>query len=441
MRDGLQQDNEASLPSVYQPAAETPATPPLTGRERFEIVVIGAGLTGLSAALHAANLGATVAVVEANDIGTGASGRSFGQVVPYLKHEPAHAFKLFGNDLGGRLVATAAGGPAFVFGLIEKHQIACEAVSTGLIFAAHSREGLEKLEHRAAFWRERGVAVNMLDRDGTARAIGGGDYPGALLDHRGGSLNSLAFARGLARVAINSGATIFSQSPVHAIRPGRSTSWQVAAGSGTIAADKVLICTNAYRNQLVPGVTNCVLPIRVHQAASEPLTVEAAHDILPGGQALTDTRRLPSGVRLTRDRRLVVTVEGPIFASAGAKVQGAEQRIAHLFPRLGAVNWSTSWSGWIDMAPDQYPRIFESAPGILAGLGLSGRGLALGPLLGRDLARRAVGTHADDLSFDVAGPHAGPRWHPGAKVVVGGVALQRRWLDRLDAWRTARQTT
>lgn len=440
MRDGLQQDNEASLPSVYRPAAETPSTRPLTGHEHFDTVVIGAGLTGLSAALHAAKLGASVAVVEANDIGTGASGRSFGQVVPYLKHEPAHALKSFGKDLGGRLVATAAGGPAFVFGLIEDYQIPCEAVWTGLIFAAHSQQGLEKLEQRAAFWRERGVAVDMLDRYATARAIGGGDYPGALLDHRGGSLNSLAFARGLARAALNNGAAIFSHSPVHAISRGGTTAWTVAAGSGTIAADKILICTNAYRNQLVPGVGNCVLPIRVHQVASEPLAAEAAGAILPGGQALTDTRRLPSGVRLTRDRRLVVTVEGPLFASAGANLQGAARRIAHLFPRLGPATWSTSWSGWIDMAPDQYPRIFAPAPGIWAGLGLSGRGLALGPLLGRDLARLAAGTHVDELSFDVAGPHAGPRWPPGAKIVVGGVALQRRWLDRFDTWRAARRT-
>jgi sarcosine oxidase len=438
MRDGLLHDNETSLPQVYRAGVDDLPTRVLTGCERADLAIVGAGLTGLSAALHAARLGMTVAVVEANGIGTGASGRSFGQVVPYLKHEPGHALKLFGETLGERLVTAAASGPDFVFELIKTYQIACEAVQGGLIFAAHSSEGLERLTQRAAFWQKRGSTIDILDRNKTSQAIGGGDYPGALLDHRGGTLNSFAFTVGLARAAAMNGVGLFCRSPAEAIRRHGATSWELKTDSGTLIADKILVCTNAYRNDLAPGVGAHVLPIRVHQVASEPLRAEIASTILPGGRALTDTRRLPSGVRVTRDGRLVVTIEGPMFSTGGANLKHAAARITGLFPHLDRVTWQASWSGWIDMAPDQYPRIIEAAPGILVGLGLSGRGLALGPLLGRDLARRAAGAHSDELAFHVVGPQDGPRWPVGAKAIAGGAALQRKWMDRIDVWHERR---
>ncbi|MDH2343594.1 FAD-binding oxidoreductase [Bradyrhizobium sp. SSUT77] len=438
MRDGLLHDNDTSLPEVYTKGVDDSPTRVLTGCERADVAIVGAGLTGLSAALHAARLGMTVAVVEANGIGTGASGRSFGQVVPYLKHEPGHALKLFGETLGERLVTAAASGPDFVFELIKTYQIACEAVQGGLIFAAHSSEGLERLTQRAAFWQKRGSTIDILDRDKTSQAIGGGDYPGALLDHRGGTLNSFAFTVGLAHAAAMNGVGLFCRSPAEAIRRHGATSWELKTGSGTLIADKILVCTNAYRNDLAPGVGAHVLPIRVHQVASEPLRAEIASTILPGGRALTDTRRLPSGVRVTRDGRLVVTIEGPMFSTGGANLKHAAARIAGLFPHLGRVTWQSSWSGWIDMAPDQYPRIIEAAPGIMVGLGLSGRGLALGPLLGRDLARRVAGAHSDELAFPVVTPQDGPRWPMGANAIASGAALQRRWMDRIDVWRERR---
>ncbi len=165
------------------------------------------------------------------------------------------------------------------------------------------------------------AAVDTLDRERTLQAIGGGDYPGALLDHRGGTLNSFAFAVGLARAAAMNGVRLFCHSPVEAIRRHGPTSWHLKTGSGALIADRVLICTNAYRNDLASGIGTRVLPIRVHQAASEPLPAEIASTILAGGRALTDTRRLPSGVRVTADGRLVVTIEGPALLGGRRKSQ------------------------------------------------------------------------------------------------------------------------
>ncbi|GBD48735.1 NAD(P)/FAD-dependent oxidoreductase [Methylopila sp. Yamaguchi] len=435
MRDHLLEDDAASLPSVYADDGERPDAILHRPLPRMaDVAIVGAGLTGLAAALHLAEHGASVVVLDANDVGTGGTGRSFGQVVPYLKLEPAHAERHFGPEIGGRLIAAAGDGPDYVYGLIETYQIACEAVRNGLLFAAHTPEGAERLAGRAAYWRARGAAVELLDRAGTAAAVGGGSYPGALLDRRGGTLNPLALARGLARAAANAGASIVVRALVRSVTQ-RGGGWEVATTQGATVAKTVLVCTNAYRNGLAGQAGDCVQPIRVHQAVSKALPAELAARVLPGRQALTDTRRLPSGLRVTRSGRLIATVEGPTFGHGSGGATGyASERIARLFPFLPPISWDARWSGWIDMALDQYPRIYESAPGLYAGLGLSGRGLALGPMLGRDLARKALGANADDLAFPVSNPRD-HRWFRGAKVAIKGEVWKRKLYDRLDEWR------
>ncbi|MGH7211644.1 MAG: NAD(P)/FAD-dependent oxidoreductase, partial [Acetobacteraceae bacterium] len=153
------------------------------------VAVIGGGFTGLSAALHVAEAGGDVAVLEAKDIGWGASGRAFGQVVPYLKHDHSGVIAHFGPERGNTLIDAAADGPDFVFGLIERHRIACDAVRTGLLFAAHSSAGRRVLEGRARYWEARGAPVRMLDAHATEAAIGSSAYDASCLDERGGHLN------------------------------------------------------------------------------------------------------------------------------------------------------------------------------------------------------------------------------------------------------------
>jgi glycine/D-amino acid oxidase-like deaminating enzyme len=433
-------DDPGALPrTAYSDAAPpAPPAPSLAGDISVDIAVIGAGFTGLSAALHAAEAGARVAVLEAHEIGWGASGRNFGQVVPYLRHEPGHVLRRLGPDWGERLIQAAASGADLVFDLIMRHGIECQAIRNGLIFAAHKPSALLRLESRAAFWRDRGAELPMLGPAASAAAIGGGAYWGALLEPRGGVINALGYVRGLARAAIKTGATIHTRSRARGISRHGSR-WRVATPTGVVATDAVLICTGAYNDDVWPGLQRTMIPVRAYQLVSRPIADNLRGGILPGGRALTDTRNLISGVRLHADGRLHVSGDGPPFGLERRPGHATSaRRILSLFPQLGSVEFEQHWSGWLDMTPDQFPRLYEPAGGILAGLGYSGRGIALATIMGRELARRAMGAGPSDFLFPISDVRPIPlRWL--ARGVVHGLMTLYRFQDTLDAARFGRR--
>ncbi len=164
--------------------------------------------------MHLAEAGVDVAVLEANEIGWGASGRAFGQVVPYLKLGHTAILRHYGAERGQRMIDAVAAGPDLVFELINRHGIECWPVRTGLIFAAHSAAGRRDLEHRTAYWQNRGAPVEMLHGTRCAEAIGSPLYQAASLDRRGGNINPFAYARGLAHAAVAAGAVIHTQARV-----------------------------------------------------------------------------------------------------------------------------------------------------------------------------------------------------------------------------------
>ena len=393
----------ADPPRVYADrAAPPPAATVLEAETRAAIAVIGAGFTGLSAALHLAEAGADVALIEAREVGWGASGRAFGQVVPYLKHGHAHVLAHYGAERGQRIVDAVAAGPALVNGLIEHHAIACDVLCTGLLFGAHSPAGRHGLETVAAYWRGRGASVEMLDAGASAAAVGSGYYQAALLDRRGVHLNPLAYARGLAHAAARVGVRFFPNTPVHGLtREGRD--WVLAVPGGRIRAGAVVIATNAYATDLWPGLRRGFVPIRGHAMVSAPLSDNQRRGILPGGQPLTDTRRLFSGVRVLAGGQLHVSLDGPAFGPERTPFRAmAEQRVAHLYPWLGPLTWQEDWSGWIAVTPDHFPRVHELAPGVFAGMGYSGRGIAAATIIGRDIALHLRGVAEAELVFPLS---------------------------------------
>src|SRR5271170_7425509 len=197
------------MPNLYQDTAE-PAMPlpALDGDGRADVVIVGGGFTGLSTALSLAEKGASVIVLEAREPGWGASGRNGGQVNPGLKHEPEEIEHHFGRDLGRRMVSLSGGAPDRVFALVRELQIRCEANQGGTIRAAFSKSSAKFLRRATMAWKDRGAPVELLEREAIARATGADRYLCGALDRRGGSLNPLGYARGLADAAIQAGAAI-----------------------------------------------------------------------------------------------------------------------------------------------------------------------------------------------------------------------------------------
>ncbi len=425
-------DDPAALPSAYlRAAAPPPEAPPLAGAATAEVAIVGGGFSGLSAALHLAERGVSVILLEARDLATGGSGRAFGQVVPYAKHGEAHILRHFGNAAGTRLIEALGRGPDLVWELIDRHGIACDDRRSGLIFAAHAASAEGGLRDRAAFWQARGAPVEMLDAGQCAALIGSHRYATAMIDRRGGHINPLAYAFGLAHAAARAGVRLHAQSRVTSLAQDGG-GWRLLTDAGAVRAGRIVICAGAYADDLWPGLRQTVIPIRAHQLVTVPLSANLRATILPGGQSLTDTRRLYSGIRLLADGRLHLSVDGAGFGRSGETyADKAAQRARGLFPQLGEIAFEEGWTGWVDMSADQYPHLHRLAEGAWAVIGLSGRGIAFGTLLGREVARRLLDGDKAETFMPVT-PLKRIAVRPFAAPLVGALMSWYRVRDRIE---------
>ena len=429
--------DQSAPPRVYRDTAPPPPpTTPLHRSSNVDVVIIGAGFTGLSTALHLAEAGVSTMVLEAKQIGWGASGRAFGQVVPYLKRGHDAILRQYGRD-GQRIIGGVGQGPSLVFELIDKYGMDIWTERSGLLFAAHSPSGRRGLEERTAYWQQSGAPVEMLYGYRCANLVGSSLYIAASLDRRGGNLNPLAYARGLAQAAIGAGATIHTDTPVTALRRNGAL-WWIEAGPYDLVADTVVIATNAYSHDLFPGLRESIIPVRGHGFVSEPLSDNQRRSILPDRQSLTDTRHLFSGVRVLPDGRLHASAHGPLFGrEQAADSRRVAARISRLYPHLGSLRWSEGWSGWVAMTIDQFPRLHELAPGVFAALGCNGRGIAVATMLGRDLAALVCEGADAETVFPIV-PLRPLRWHRIAPLLVRGLAQVYRLHDIIDEMRFLR---
>jgi len=379
-----------------------PVCSPLSGGQRAQAAVIGAGYTGLSAALHLAEAGRDVVVLEAADIGERASGLNGGQVIPGVKHDPDTLERMLGPYAGGRLVATAAAGPDLVFELIARHGIECDAKRAGWIQPATSEAALEQLARRVEQWLRRGAAVSLLSRSEVLQLTGSAFYRGGLLDRRGGTVQPLAFVRGLAQAVLRAGGRIYTHTP--ALRLGRRAgSWNIDTPEGSIIAPVVIIATDAYTDAISEELRRTLVPVPSFQVATAPIPVELRSTILPEGQAASDTWHLLRYFRLDAGGRFVLGSRGTFTQTPQRRdVQYHYHAVHELFPQLRGIPFEYHWGGLVAMTRDQLPHLHELAPGLLAGLGYNGRGVAMATMMGRVLARRALGAQVIELGFPVS---------------------------------------
>ena len=425
-------DDPAALPATYRRLSPPPPdAPPLAGDAAADVAIVGGGFCGLSAALHLAERGASVVLLEARGIASGGTGRAFGQVVPYAKHGEPHLLHHFGASVGTRLIDAIGTGPFVVWELIDRHGIECGAQRSGLLFAAHNTAGEASLRKRAAFWQARGAPVAMLDAGRTASLIGSTRYQAALLDRRGGHIVPLAYAYGLATAAQRAGARLHAESRVLSVaRDGEA--WRLRTGQGSVQARSIVVGPGAYADDLWPGMRQSIVPIRAHQLVTAPLSENIRATILPEGQSVTDTRRLYSGTRMLPDGRLHLSVDGDGFAARGATYrEKAANRARSLFPQLGEIVFEEAWTGWVDMSADQYPHLHQLGDGAWGVIGLSGRGIAFATLLGREISARILDGERAETFMPVT-PLKAMAIRPVAAPLVGALMGWYRLRDRLE---------
>lgn len=375
-------------PSLWAATAAPPLeTPPLGDSTTADVAVIGGGYAGLSAALHLAERGVRPVLLEARQIGFGGSGRNGGQVIPGLKHDPDALAAMFGAERGGRLIDFAGGTADLVFDLIERHGMDVPYRREGWIQGAHSPEGLAEAEARATQWAKRGAPVQPLDKAAIGRLLGTDRYLGGWLDRRGGGIQPLDYARGLARAALKAGAAIHTGTPVTALDRAEGR-WRLrTAGGAAVTADRVLLCTNGYSKGLWPRLEQTIIAANSFQVATRPLTDRERETVLPGGHVSSDTRKLLLYFRLDHQGRLLMGGRGPFREPKGASDWAHLERVVgKLFPQLSGIAIEHRWCGRVAVTRDYLPHLHEPAPGLLVDIGCQGRGVGLQTAMGRAMA-------------------------------------------------------
>lgn len=366
--------------------------PALAGAQRARVVIVGGGFTGLSTALHLAEAGDDVAVLEAYQPGWGASGRNGGQVNPGLKYDPDTIEAMFGPELGPRMIDFSYGAPDFTFGLIRRLSIACEARQNGTIRAAIRPKPESAVRITAAQCERRGMPVRVLDAQAMATQTGTDRYISGLFDARGGDLHPLKYSLGLAAAARNAGARIFGGSEVLALK--RETGrWVLRTANGSVSAEKVLVATNGYTGALWPGLEQSLVPVFSAIAATEPLSPAVAATILPQRPVVYESGNITVYYRIDAKNRLLMGGRGPMRPIEDASAIGYLTDYAlRLWPALAGASWTHAWNGRVAITKDHLPHIHEPDDGILICLGYNGRGVAMASAIGAALAQRLRGS-------------------------------------------------
>ncbi|WP_426035403.1 NAD(P)/FAD-dependent oxidoreductase [Cypionkella sp. TWP1-2-1b2] len=414
-------------------AAFATLRPQVKGEITADLLVIGGGFAGLSTALHAAEAGLKVVLLEANQIASGATGRNAGFVVPnFAKVDPDGIRATLGEANGNQLVQMAATSADLVFDLISRHAIACDAHRSGWIQPAHSETALNRAKDRVRQWSAEGRPVEFLTAAAVQTLTGAQGWLGGWIDHSGGVLNPVAYARGLASAAEKAGAHLHENSRVTALT-ATPNGWQARTETATIQAHKVVNVTNAYADTLIPGLAHSFFPLKVFQIATEPLPQSVRQRLLPGGQCVSDSRRNLFTFRFDAANRLITGGMHILGLGADARVPKAiHRRMAQMLdlPELPPLQYA--WSGIAAVMRNFLPRLITPAPGLIAGIACNGRGIAMTTAMGRELALWATGTPAESLAIPATAPapiplHALMRHAPNALLPIS------QWRDRIES--------
>lgn len=417
---------DASVAGVWW--AETSQEPRFSGADElksdYDLVVVGGGYCGLSVALHAAQRGLGVLVLEAGTVGCGASGRNGGFAVPHFPGtiRPSQVEALIGRRKGARLAEIVAQGPSDVFDLIRKYQIRCDAEQAGWVQPAHSEKSLAAIRAVYEEWTALGARCEWKDGGEVMAFLGTGRQLGGWYNASAGVVNPFALAQGLARVASSHGAQIREHASVTAIARGPG-GHRVSGDGFEVTGRQVVIATNGYTSDLYPALSRTVIPVRLFHTFTRPLSEEERATVLPNRTGFTEVRKSGSFARYDSTNRLISG--GAVFTAANPRRYGERHsrwRVAELFPQLKGIEFDQYWEGWCALTPDYLPEVHRLDEGVWSLIGFSTRGVALAQTLGREMARFLSGEISeDDIPAQVKPVEALP--FQRTKTFLGGLAF------------------
>ena len=380
-------------------ATRTPIYPKLVGARIADVTVIGAGYTGLSTALHLAQLGYDVCIVEQKTVGWGASGRNGGQICTGQRQDMFELEKILPYDEAKKLWFLAEEAKSLVRSLIKKHNIPCDLKQGQITVASktsHYRYLCNYVDHLRSRYSYKEMAV--FDKKQVEDYVATTLYHGGLVDYGAGHLHPLNFSLGLAELATTAGANIFQNSSVTKI-DRKDSGYIVQTESGSLKTDCVVIACNGYLEKLEPRLSNSIMPINNFILATEPLGKEKANSLIRDNLAVTDTKFVVNYFRLSSDYRLLFG-GGETYSTRFPKDIGAFVRpyMLRVFPELETTKIHYSWGGKLAITRNRLPVFGRLDDNIYYALGYSGQGVALATLSGKILAEAISKTVSD---FDI----------------------------------------
>lgn len=417
-------DAITTAPSWYAASeAEMPQQPPLQGSARTDVCVVGGGYTGLTAALTLAEAGYRVTLLEAQRIGSGASGRNGGQAIVGYGCENATLEHLLGAADARRLFDFSREGMRRLKQRIERHQIACDWRDGHAHVAIKPRQerrlraGIIEMAQRYDYplqWWDRPQLHAQLDSD---------RYRGAMYDAASGHLHPLAYTHGLARAALAAGVQIHEHSAVQRIERGLQPRLHTA--QGRISADFVILAGNALLQGIAPELESRMMPVGTYIGATPPLTAERAQRLIGNDMAVADVNWALDYFRLSRDHRLLFGGHASYSARPPANLAAVMTRRMHaVFPQLTDVGMQYLWGGYVDITRNRAPHWGRLDHTLYFAQGFSGHGVAASGLAGQIIAE-AIAGQSSRLDLFARIPH---------QPFPGGRALRTPLLVAAMSW-------
>ncbi len=372
-------------------AHAAPTRPRLSGIVEADVCVIGAGFTGLSAALHLAAVGAKVVVVEADTVGFAASGRNGGQIHTGHRKTQAELERWLGKVHAHDLWDLCEESKALLRHNVHTHNIDCD-LKDGLVIAAHNNRAIGPLAEDTEYTTTHyGYSqMRMMDAAETARQLGTEAYPAARYDLGGGHLHPLNYARGLAVAAEKAGATVYEHSRALTFDEDRA-GVNVRCMDGMVTANHLLLATDAFTGDLAPQLAKYIGHVESFVSATEPLNVELNARILPCDAAVADTRHVLDYYRKSADGRMLYAGRESYWTVPKDIAAVVRPRMLSVFPELSAVKTEYAWSGAVGITATRMPHLGKLSPRVLFAYGYSGQGVALANIGGKVMAEAVLG--------------------------------------------------
>lgn len=423
-------DRQGEFPASWYAATAHPIDrfDPLRGETRADVCVVGGGYTGLSAALHLAEAGMDVVLVEAHRVGFGASGRNGGQLGSGQRMDQGGLEKLMGLPEAGKLWQLAEDAKDLVKDLISRHHIDCD-LKPGVAETGSNSAQVRDLHAHALHLQDRyGYdQIELLDRDACHALCPSPDYTGGILDRGAAHLHPLNYVLGLARAAVAAGVRIYEQTHVHHIEDRQPA--LLRTDKGRVKADHVVLACNGYLGGLNRKVAARVMPINNFIAATEPLG-EGAARVLTSDVAVADSRFVVNYFRLSADKRLLFGGGESYGYRFPADIAGLVRKpMTQAFPHLRDVKIDYAWGGTLGITMKRMPYLARLGPNVLSASGYSGHGLGAATHAGRLMALAILG---QSDGFDTMARVPAPPFPGGAAIRTPLLVLAMTWFALRD---------